>query len=534
MASKVDITIKAKDEASGVIDGINDSFGGLGDGATEASEISSDAFGDIFDSAMTAFVGINQGIELAIKAFDLLKGAYEGTVGKALDIAGEIEELMRVSGEAPEKLSALRIEAEKADVPFDDLYKAMENLNKNGVAPTIDNLVAIADEYVRLQDPIAQATLLTENFGSAGDEIAPMLEAIAGGVTAVQDAGLIFTEEEIQAAKDYEAAMAGLKQTWDEFTIAIGTEIIPALTELIDSFGSLELDGGGIGGFFKKEVESISKIALQFQLAGIAAESFKDKEINLIEYGKALWTAFGSATTTTADLREEITNLGGHFDDLTMRLFDQSTSFADFKNKMDDAGLSIGILDEATYNAEKGFESLSTAIDKVPEIKTIEVEANDGPVKAKLEELARMGIEDKSFDVIAELDTSDVDGYQPLNKVVWVETRLLNDAMDRAAGGVVNAAAGVAAGLSHYWVGERGPEPFFPSVDGRIVSNTQAMSALRGGAGVNSREIANAVREGVKDAMRETKAGNVYNLTMPTSNNPADVRTAFELMEAWA
>src|SRR5690606_22870582 len=116
-----------------------------GDGATEASEISSDAFGDIFDSAMTAFVGINQGVELAIKAFDLLKGAYEGTVGKVLEIAGEVEEFVRISGDAPENMSLLRIEAEKADVPFDDLYKAMENLNKNGVAPTLDNLVAIAD-----------------------------------------------------------------------------------------------------------------------------------------------------------------------------------------------------------------------------------------------------------------------------------------------------------------------------------------------------------------------------------------------------
>jgi hypothetical protein len=29
------------------------------------------------------------------------------------------------------------------------------------------------------------------------------------------------------------------------------------------------------------------------------------------------------------------------------------------------------------------------------------------------------------------------------------------------------------------------------------------------------------------------KGGNVYNLTMPTSSNPADVRMAFELMEAW-
>jgi len=236
MASKVDITIKAKDEASGVIDGINDSFGGLGDGATEASEISSDAFGDIFDSAMTAFVGINQGVELAIKAFDLLKGAYEGTVGKVLEIAGEVEEFVRISGDAPENMSLLRIEAEKADVPFDDLYKAMENLNKNGVAPTLDNLMLIAQEYVNLQDPIAQAALLTENFGSAGDEIAPMLEAIAGGVTAVQDAGLIFTEEEIAQAQAYEEAVANLGIAWEGLVTTIGMGVIPGLTDFLGQF----------------------------------------------------------------------------------------------------------------------------------------------------------------------------------------------------------------------------------------------------------------------------------------------------------
>jgi len=60
------------------------------------------------------------------------------------------------------------------------------------------------------------------------------------------------------------------------------------------------------------------------------------------------------------------------------------------------------------------------------------------------------------------------------------------------------------------------------------------MSALRGGAGADAREIANAVKQGVKEAMRDTGGGKIYNLTMPTSSNPADVRTAFELMEAWA
>lgn len=50
-----------------------------------------------------------------------------------------------------------------------------------------------------------------------------------------------------------------------------------------------------------------------------------------------------------------------------------------------------------------------------------------------------------------------------------------------ANGQAIHAATGVAASLPHYWVGELGPEPFFPATNGRIVSNTQALAALRGG-----------------------------------------------------
>jgi len=48
-----------------------------------------------------------------------------------------------------------------------------------------------------------------------------------------------------------------------------------------------------------------------------------------------------------------------------------------------------------------------------------------------------------------------------------------------AAGGEIHAAAG----LPVHWVGEMGPEPFIPAVSGRIVSNTQAVQALREGGG---------------------------------------------------
>jgi hypothetical protein len=102
----------------------------------------------------------------------------------------------------------------------------------------------------------------------------------------------------------------------------------------------------------------------------------------------------------------------------------------------------------------------------------------------------------------------------------------------------------VSAGTPYLWQEYGyGGERLIPSQNGyvlsrsdasRAVANAQAMSALRGWAGADAREIANAVKQGVKEAMRDNGGGKIYNLTMPTSSNPADVRTAFELMEAWA
>jgi len=201
---------------------------------------------------------------------------------------------------------------------------------------------------------------------------------------------------------------------------------------------------------------------------------------------------------------------------------------------MDAAGLSMGMLTKDIYDQEKAAVEAADSINNTKIVpKMVEIDVNDGPSKEKIEQLRQMGIEDKEFTVKAEVDDSAVRHYTPPNKTGTVTYSPVKGGLYAAGGAIHAAASGLAASLSSYWVGERGPEPFFPAMDGRIVSNTQAMAALRGGAGANAREIANAVRDGVREAMRDERGGNVYNLTMPTSSNPADVRTAFELMEAW-
>ena len=513
MANKIDILIKAKDEASKEIEGVTGSLKDLEGGAEDLKESGSKSFGDFMDNVSIAMLGINQAIEVGMKIAEAAKAVYDGTVGKALTVANEIETLSRISGEAPENMSLLRIEAEKSQVPFDNLYKAMENLNKNGIPPTIDNLVAIAQEYINLQDPVAKAELLFDNFGAAGDEIAPMLEDIADGVKAVDDAGLIFTEEEIQAANDYEAAVTELKLAWDNLTITLGTSVIPGMTEFFGNFQTY-----------------FSSLGLMTEYIGLLIEKFKEDH-NIIEFGKALndltqidtATAEGVETLTgkydalyEALYRDELAAGAASqaHDDLVMSIFENSTSWTGFKQSMDEAGLSIGMLTEDIYDAEKAA----------------------GMTAVELANLNEIDIEDKEFTVKALIDTSAVDEWDAPAKYGLVYYSPSNPVgqFAQAAGGAVHAAAsGVAASLPHYWVGELGPEPFFPAQNGRIVSNTQAMSALRGGAGADSKEIADAVKKGVKEAMKEANGGNVYNLTMPTSSNPADIRMAFELMEAW-
>jgi len=675
MANKIDILIKAKDEASKEIEGVKDSLEDLEGGAEELEKTGSKSFGDFMDNVAIAMLGINQAIEVGMKIAEAAKRVYEATVGKALDIAKEVETLSRISGDAPENISALRIAAQEAGVGFDDLYKALENLNKNGVAPTVENLVAIADEYVNLKDPLEKAKLLTENFGEAGDEIAPMLEAIADGVKEVQNAGLVFTEEDIQAAKDYEQAAVDLENAWENFAVTIGKSALPALTDLLnfvagtgtrfeligkylsllnqnvkdgdgylhgytitlgdflsmtesgegvewltgqiailegttgdliqtliagsssyeDFTAKMELYGLGTGGVTEEiygfmratydmteSTESLTEAEIEAAAAAALAAAEQEKlnttltstVFTLGQKYTPILDDIADKQADIAELNQIIKNGGGVFDGVAISaadaqikvngLTDEINASIDAMKAMAAQAVAGIAWDQITADGKLTMDEITRYYDYLVNTGLMSAEAGqlatqnlinawsewDPEMKQLLLEtlLDTTEVDDyvpesKEFPVGARVDPSEFDGWTPEQKEFWLlirpETSEIDDYepptltgtvnyvigkmphIPEAAGGAVHAAAsGVAASLPHYWVGELGPEPFFPSVDGRIVSNTQALAALRGGAGADSKEIADAVKKGVKEAMRDGSVGSVYNLTMLTSSNP--------------
>ena len=213
-----------------------------------------------------------------------------------------------------------------------------------------------------------------------------------------------------------------------------------------------------------------------------------------------------------------------------MGLVDQNTVAATKQVNIYKSMLDDGIITQAQYN--KLVTDLADDIENLPEGKRLEIDHNIDDVMADLAELERRKID--RLPVILELDTSAVDNYRPPTKIGTVRYNAYYETT-QAVGGAVQG------GAPYTWqeYGYRG-ELFVPSADGFIMSRADAERALsKALAGGASKESINAddIGRAIADALIRAgvnKSGNVYNLTMPTSSNPADVKTAFELMEAWA
>jgi len=212
-----------------------------------------------------------------------------------------------------------------------------------------------------------------------------------------------------------------------------------------------------------------------------------------------------------------------------MGLVDQNTVAATKQVNIYKQLLDDGIITQSQYN--KLVTDLAEDIENLPEGKRLEIDDNIDDVMEDLSALEKRTL--TPIPLKLNLDTGAIDSYTPPSKTAWVNYRVYGPT--QAVGGAVQG------GAPYTWqeYGYRG-ELFVPSADGFIMSRADAeralSKALAGGIpreGIDADEIGRAIADALVRA-GVNKSGNVYNLTMPTSSNPADVKTAFELMEAWA
>jgi hypothetical protein len=185
--NQVQILINAVDNASSKMKGV------------------SSGLTDMVGKYLTAAGAISAVVAISKKVIDYY---VEGTK-KLLAYGDAIENFTRLSGASNEEAQKLIIMSERLDVAQDQLARGLKELTLNGIAPTVDNLIELGDEYRAIQDPTDKAKWAFEKFGKAGQEVTKMFSATKSQLQALSAevaVSSVLTDQQIKGINDLEDA----------------------------------------------------------------------------------------------------------------------------------------------------------------------------------------------------------------------------------------------------------------------------------------------------------------------------------------
>ena len=536
-------------------------------------------------------------LSLTTAIYKLGKGVADSITDWA-DYADTMRLSAEMAGITTEEMSRLTQAADDFRVPMETVQRSMEMALKNGFIPTIDNLAALSDRLLAIDDPALRAAEASKIFGKSYADMMPFLlaggEAIRDVTDGISDS-LVVTAEAAQQAKEYKDALDALGDAWVGLKNKIGQFAVPALTDVINNLAG----------------QPTELMKMQDVVTAAAKKAFDDKKISAEEYQAVL----DNVSTSTGTYTEYVSKLNfilgilnktnGEAVDTTevlteaeLEAANAAIAAAEAQAKMNAELANIttldanyqGIIDLAYEYTDMLEEKETLQIERQKLInqgwseqsqKVKDLDANIAGIDASMAELADrvtldmfqatiaiggvtqaelgaymqmaidMGymseegakaamkaygnaietingleIDEKTgnvtVDATAAFATFDLlEQYVLLDKEqrvfvrTYYETYGNYDPYENYTGPTygegTRASGGDVIGGTPYIVGERGMELFMPNTNGQIISNDKLLELL-GGNG---------------------KTGNTYNLVMPTTANPMDVKMAFELMEAW-
>lgn len=219
MAARVQVIVEAKDASSGVLRAITGQFGALGAMMQEltAKNVS---WGNVAEQAATLVV---TGLKESIRA--------------TVEYAGEVRNLAAISGESTEETSRFIQVLDDYGLSADDALAATRALTNNGLAPNIETLAQLADQYNATNDAQAKNELIIKNLGRAGLQWVNVLKqggAALRDQSAAVDESLILTERAVQQAREYEIAVDNWQDAVMGAKVAIGSALLPVMTDFIN------------------------------------------------------------------------------------------------------------------------------------------------------------------------------------------------------------------------------------------------------------------------------------------------------------
>lgn len=148
-----------------------------------------------------------------------------------------VDKMRGVTGLAAEEISRIIQVADDWKIDLPTVQSALEMMNKKGISPSIENLAAIADQYVATADKSAFMEEATKKYGKSFGDLIPILknggQALRDATGAVDD-NLIATDESIKKSRDFAIALDNLQDKAQGLGYTVGNDVIPVLTDFLN------------------------------------------------------------------------------------------------------------------------------------------------------------------------------------------------------------------------------------------------------------------------------------------------------------
>lgn len=197
-------------------------------------------------------------------------GSMGAMAKAAADYGDELRDASIRTGVTTEQLAALKLAAGQSGAAFSDVTAALGKLAKGtseaaqgskaqaetfkalGVSvtdtsgrmrPMNDVLLDVADRFATMKDGAQKAALAQEVFGKGGAALIPMLNEGRAGLAAfgaeAERLGVSLGQDAADQADAFNDALDTLQQAALGFSLTIGQELIPILTDALQSFGDV-------------------------------------------------------------------------------------------------------------------------------------------------------------------------------------------------------------------------------------------------------------------------------------------------------
>jgi hypothetical protein len=470
-------------------------------------------------NTLASLAGVTLTAGAAIRAVgDYARASMEDYSG----LATQTRDLSLLTGMEATEASTLIQVFDALQIDARGVETALQYASRNGFNPTIENMMALGDQYRSIQDPTERAQLLFDTFGRSGESLARFLsedrDRLAEVIDGVQRTALVMDEEGVAAYDRYYESVGFVNDRLTELRLRFAEGVvIPVVVSIVDVLERNYNVSDMLNQYFADQSTQLVNLtddwyayaqAAAWAYDPVAALSGATYDFNqLAEQGVimsqrqfeahyAMRDAIEAHDEALAGLVDEEGNYIGTLETITDS-FNELTA-AQLYNRVaqnldSEAALGLarqmGLLNDASYAAYSYLDSLNQ------QLQDGTISADEYEDRATDLAIAIQSLQDRHV-------TITVDVIENVTRNDWAYTGGASSTEAAArvfhwgsAGTEARAEGGDTEAFTPYWVGEQGPELVVPRQNGTVIPSDESsrIAGLFGGGsgygGPSAREI---------------------------------------------